>query len=143
MKTLLSLIVILISAVLSVAKPQFLMPKVCNLSGSSGIVIQQVDDDWNIVPFDCENIEVLVTDHAFNNNILPGQFHDCQYGVKSSRLNNVSVLGERPGIYEVVVKRFDEINNFKNVKVEWDETGCDVIGQTLEVNFDMSKRKSH
>lgn len=52
---------ILLIVVPSLLNAQFLKPKICTLSGSSGILIQQVDEDWNKVPFDCENIEVLIT----------------------------------------------------------------------------------
>lgn len=52
----------------------------------------------------------------------------------------ISILGEQLGSYDVLVKRFDEERYFQSIKVEWDESGCDVVGPILEVQFDMTKQ---
>lgn len=118
---------------------QFLQPKLCTLRGSSGILIQQVDEDWNKLPFDCENIEIIIIGQSFEKTIKPGQLYHCKYGFSQNKTSMVPILGEQPGIYNVSVKRFEEENFFKGVQVEWDEGGCDVAGQVLEVQFDLSK----
>jgi hypothetical protein len=135
-------IIILLIAIPSVLSAQFLRPKFCTASGPSGIYIQQVDKDWTPVTFDCENIEVLVVSDDFENHISPGQFHNCRSIKQGNNMFSkmpVGVSGERVGSYQVTITRFDEVSNFQNVLVEWDDTGCDVIPHTLEVQFDMSK----
>ena len=117
-----------------------LLTKVCTASGSSGILIQQVDKNWNKVTFDCENIEVLITGESFENHFKPGELHNCKYKFGSSDSSMISILGEQPGLYDVLVTRFDEENYFQGIDVKWDDSGCDVIGQVLEVQFDMSKQ---
>ncbi|VAW47204.1 hypothetical protein MNBD_GAMMA02-570 [hydrothermal vent metagenome] len=140
-KILLSIqIILMMLASSTFVNAQFLMPKLCTASGSSGILIQQVDEDWNKVPFDCENIEVLITGESFENHSKPGQLYGCKYKFGNSEASMISILGEQPGTYDVLVKRFDEESYFQSIKVKWDNSGCDVVGQIIEVQFDMTQQ---
>ncbi len=121
-----------------------LLTQVCDLvARSSGVLIQQVDQDWNLVTFDCENIEVLVVTADFENHIMPGQFHNCEsikQGIKMYSQMPVGVSGERAGVYHVTVTRFNEVNQFSHVVIESINSGCDVTSKILEVNFDMTQQ---
>ncbi len=130
---------LLILAIPGLVKAQLLQPKVCNLVGTSGILLQQVDENWNKIPFDCLNIEVLIISQSYVKSYQPGEIYSCKYKFDSSGYSNVPILGEQPGVYDIIVKRLDEKNYFQKVVVDWDDSGCDVVGQILEIQFDMSK----
>ncbi len=125
---------------------QFLLTKVCTLDARSSLAIQQVDDDWNPVPFDCENTHILIESDTLTVEHSPGKYDHCpaiwyRNSLHSDRLTEpVFVLYENPGTYQVTVSRFDEINTFKNVVIPVGEDGCHVEQQILEVQFDLTQR---
>jgi|GEM_PF-5644603 len=53
--------------------------KACTLVNQSSLVIQQVDENWNPVPFDCANIEVNIEGDDFTKKIMPGKYLDRLY----------------------------------------------------------------
>lgn len=118
---------------------QFLT-RLCTLEARSGLAIQAVDADFNPVPFDCANTQVLVGNDAYSMEIKPGQYHWCPAtlfsakGTDEWRSRPVPVLGEQPGTYQVTVIRFDQVSTFREVVVPLDESGCHVLGKILEVN---------
>lgn len=121
-----------------------LLTQFCDLvARNSGVLIQQVDQDWNPVTFDCANIEVLVVSEDFENHTMPGQIHNCEsikQGNKMYSLMPVGVSGERAGVNHVTVTRFNEVNQFSHVVIESINSGCDVTSEILEVNFDMTQQ---
>ena len=110
----------------------------CTLVNQSSLVIQQVDENWNPVPFDCANIEVIIESDDFIKTIKPGKYQDCPYFIKPN--SSMPVLFEKPGTYHVTISRFDETSVFKHVVVPLDESGCHTVSQLLEVQFDMAKK---
>lgn len=112
--------------------------KPCTLVNTSSLVIQQVDENWNPVPFDCDNIKVTIESDDFLKTIKPGKYIDCPY--LNQKINRMPVLFEKPGTYQVTVSRFDEISVFKQVVVHLDESGCHTVSQLIEVQFDMTKK---
>ncbi len=126
-------------------QPQFLA-RFCTADSRSSMAIQQVDEDWNPVPFDCENIHILIVSDELTVEHLPGKYDYCpanryRNSLYSDRMSGpVFVLNDNPGTYQVTIERFDEISVFKDVVVELDESGCYAVGPTLEVYFDMTKQ---
>ena len=118
----------------------------CTADARTSISLQQVDDDWKPVPFDCDNIKVVIDGSDFKREIIPGKYQHCPSKVYGFSNRNdltslpVTVMNDNQGIYQVTVSRFDEVSVFKNVKIELDERGCHPIPQKLEVNFDMKKQ---
>ncbi len=141
-KLYISVISVLIS---NQVQPQ-LLPRLCTADSRSSMSIQQVDDDWNPVPFDCENTHVLVVSDQLIVEHLPGKYDYCPANryrntSHSDRMSGpVFVLNDNPGTYQVTITRFDEVSTFKNVLIAIGEDGCHTIGQTLEVQFDLSKQ---
>ncbi|WP_223787274.1 hypothetical protein [Marinicella meishanensis] len=117
----------------------------CTADSRTSLAIQQVDDNWNPIPFDCEHIAILIEGEAFKREFKPGQYIHCPKNLFAHISNEkilsqpISLLSKNPGIYQVTVERFDEVSTFTDVVVELDETGCHAVGPTLEVHFDMSK----
>ena len=118
----------------------------CTLQGTPSISIQQVDNDWNPAPFDCQNIIVLIEGEGYKAEIKYGQYSHCpsqvykKYGHANLINSSVSVMGEKIGVFRVTVSRFNEVSTFKDVKIEQRESGCHTTHQLLEVQFDMTKQ---
>jgi hypothetical protein len=118
----------------------------CAADARTSIGIQQVDVDNKPVPFDCDNIKVVIEGLDYKQEILPGKHGHCPeqvYGF-SDRTDfkslPVTVMNGNQGIYKVTVSRFDDVKIFKDVVIEPDETGCHMKGQLLKVQFDMAQQ---
>ncbi|MCX7552808.1 hypothetical protein OS175_02860 [Marinicella sp. S1101] len=141
-----TLFALLLLTYLSNAQELSLDKLLCTADARNGLAIQQIDSQGNPVPFDCENIHVLILGKDYRNEKLPGRYKHCPNEIYQSFDRNdlislpVSVMSGNPGIYQVTVRRFDEISVFKDILVEIKEPSCHAVGPTLEVQFDMTKR---
>lgn len=114
---------------------------VCTSDARSSLILQQVDENWNPIPFDCDNTRVLIENDVFKREIKPGEFRWCPAAIykntdhKKRISNPVTIMYENPGIYDVTVIRFDQVNQFKDVVIELDEGGCHAQLKRLEVLF--------
>ncbi len=132
---------------------QLLHPTFCTSDARSSLVLQQVDHDWNPIPFDCKNTSVLIVGknlkgEKVEKEIKPNQHRWCPAKINKTsghenRMSNpVTVLFENPGTYDVTIKKFDQINQFKDVVIEVGDDGCHTKMVKLEVMFeDINKPK--
>lgn len=126
---------------------------VCTTEARSSLVLQEVNQNWNPIPFDCKNTSVLIIGKNLNGKevkkeIKPNQHRWCPAEIykktKQASLMSgaVTILYENPGTYDVTVTRFNQVNKFKDVVIEPRENGCHAKLVKLEVMFeDFNKAK--